>query len=142
MRVKLLFSLILLLLMSSELYALDDNIMDAKNYKPKATIIMVETKALSGIAVSLSVNKITSYKNLDINLLSCWRSPTDSQESAAFVRIEELETDNNINKNSTSDSDCTPKRKLIYYGWLLNKHKYLSPIQHPLYDFWLKSCHN
>jgi hypothetical protein len=55
------------------------------------------------------------------------RPPEEPPETAAFLDIYEIKPDQ-------------PRQK-IFSGWMFASSPGLNPLEHPVYDVWLKDCH-
>lgn len=153
--IKYIFLLIFLISYSHDLKASD---LDAKNYSNKARLIIVDRTAGNGKKIDVNNNEIMLYKNIEISFYNCWKSPKNKNESAALVKIEqivpsekyekELSSQKNLsssarkrinpNANKTNPDSFTTKK--IFSGWLLSNYRYVTTIEHPIYDFWLDKC--
>lgn len=95
-------------------------------------IPVVVLAALDKITTQLSTIEIRRdetirFGTLDITLRYCRRNPPeDTPESSAFLEIVDI-GHNNQSKN-------------VFSGWMFASSPALSPLEHPVYDVWVKDC--
>ena len=66
-------------------------------------------------------------------LRSCEKTqPFERKQSAAFLQI--------VESPRPTTRDATPKPRVAFSGWLFAESPSLNPMQHQVYDIWLKSC--
>lgn len=74
------------------------------------------------------VGSTLQFGRLFIKVQTCQKSsPIELPESAAFVQIWE-------------NNKETQKPEWVYSGWMFASSPALSPVDHPIYDVWLKEC--
>ena len=72
-------------------------------------------------------NKSVMFGSLKITMVSCFQKPpTEPPESTAYLIIEEQYTQE--------------KSKEVFKGWMFASSPAINPLQHPVYDIWLKEC--
>jgi hypothetical protein len=118
-----------------------------ENYKQNAKIVLIEKTAVSGRKIDLNINKIIQYKNLEISLINCWQSPKNKKDNIALILVEAY-IDQRFGplptakeKQYNKDLDLMQPNKILFYGWIFSKHKYINNIVHPIFDLWLESCY-
>jgi hypothetical protein len=120
-------------------------------YKDNARIVLIERNSTTGNKIDLNLNKIIQFKNLEISLVACWESEKDRKDHIALVFIEEffnvddqiskvIEKNRNKKLSKPSEDDKSGKSKILYYGWIFSKHKYINNIKHAIFDLWLDHC--
>lgn len=93
---------------------------------------MVTLAALDKITTQLTTivirqNETVEFGTLRITLYSCRSNPPEeTPESIAFLNI----VDVGHNKKTTK----------IFSGWMFASSPALSPLEHPVYDVWVKDC--
>ena len=77
--------------------------------------------------LKVQINHEINFGHLRILVKKCWRSsPEDPPESKAFLEIME-------EKPGAS-------RVTLFTGWMFASAPYVSALEHPVYDVWLKEC--
>ncbi len=119
-------------------------------YRDNAKIVLIERNSTGKQIIDLNVNKIIQFKNIEISLIACWESKKDKNDHIALILIEEFyDLDNHIskiiekNRNKKIDNNALEnkeKSKILYYGWMFKKHKYINYINHPIIDIWVDRC--
>ncbi|MBL4802086.1 MAG: DUF2155 domain-containing protein [Emcibacter sp.] len=95
-------------------------------------ISIVELAALDKITTQLSTIKIRQdqtvhFGTLEITLRYCRKNPPeDAPESIAFLEIIDVGHNN--------------QHKKVFSGWMFASSPALSPLEHPVYDVWVKDC--
>lgn len=95
-------------------------------------IPMVILSALDKITTQLSTIKIKQdqmvrFGTLEITLRHCRTSPPEeAPESMAFLEIIDVGYNN--------------KNEKVFSGWMFASSPALSPLEHPVYDVWVKDC--
>lgn len=95
-------------------------------------IPVVELAALDKITTQLSTIKIrrdqtVRFGTLEITLRFCRTSPPEeAPESSAFLEIIDVGHNN--------------QSKKVFTGWMFASSPALSPLEHPVYDVWVKDC--
>lgn len=93
---------------------------------------VVVLSALDKITTQLSTIEIRQdetvrFGTLDITLRYCRRNPPeDTPESVAFLEITDIGHNNQNRK--------------VFSGWMFASSPALSPLEHPVYDVWVKDC--
>lgn len=77
-----------------------------------------------------------SFGGLTIRVRTCETAPpTEAKQTAAFLQIDEA-----VVQPRTAQSGAAPAAKRVFSGWMFAESPSLNPLQHPLYDVWVKSC--
>jgi len=95
-------------------------------------IAVVTLAALDKITTQLSTIDIrqgqtAEFGTLRITLRYCRASPPEeTPENAAFLEI--------------TDVGHNGQEKKVFTGWMFSSSPALSPLEHPVYDVWVKKC--
>ncbi len=95
-------------------------------------ISVVTLSALDKITTQLSTIEIrrdqtVRFGTLKITLRHCRKNPPEeTPETVAFLEITDVGHNNQNNK--------------IFSGWMFASSPALSPLEHPVYDVWVKDC--
>ena len=77
--------------------------------------------------ITINVNESNTFETLKIDILSCFKNPPEEiPEDFVLLRIHDR-----INKDLV---------KLVYQGWMISSSPSSTPLEHPIYDLWIKSC--
>ena len=77
--------------------------------------------------VNVEVNKSIQYETLRIEIYACFkRPPEEIPENYVLLKIYD-----DIQKLDD---------QLIYQGWMISSSPEVTPLEHPIYDLWLKDC--
>lgn len=93
---------------------------------------VVVLSALDKITTQLSTIEIRQdqtarFGTLEITLRYCRTNPPEeAPESVAFLEISDIGHNNQIRK--------------VFSGWMFASSPALSPLEHPVYDVWVKDC--
>lgn len=126
-RVKILVFMCLSLPLATPALAQKTDVIDNLDAIP-----VVELAALDKITTQLSTIKIrrdqtVRFGTLEITLRYCRTSPPeDTPESSAFLEIVDVGHNN--------------QNKKVFSGWMFASSPALSPLEHPVYDVWVKDC--
>ena len=72
-------------------------------------------------------NTILNIDSLNIEIYACYKNPPEEiPEDYVLLRI--------------YDDVHTEDIKLIYQGWMISSSPVTTPLEHPIYDLWLKDC--
>ena len=120
-----------LFIFSSHSFAQQNN-----NYPPiysdRADVPVVVLAALDKITTQLSTIEIrrdqtVRFGTLEITLRYCRTNPPEEMpESVAFLEITDVGHNN--------------QNKKVFAGWMFASSPALSPLEHPVYDVWVKEC--
>jgi hypothetical protein len=129
-----------------------ENDLDPKNYTEKTQIIIIDKTLENSIKPYpiIEKNKIFKYKNLEITLESCWKSPKNSDENSAMILVNEIipqkrRIKNNVKNNQNPDEQEqyeieNSKIKKIFHGWIFSQNRSISHLEHEIYQIYLDSC--
>ena len=77
--------------------------------------------------LEIKINETINYKSLNIEIFTCYKTPPEEiPEDFVLLRIQDFMIPN--------------KNKLIYQGWMISSSPATTPLEHPIYDLWLKNC--
>ena len=109
----------------------------------------------------MTKNKIFKYRNIEITLESCWKSPKDENENSAMILVNEIISakrriktkDHQINNakeknlqhsNSGDEQEQyeieNSKINKIFHGWLFTNNRGVFHLDHPIYQVYLLKC--
>ena len=76
---------------------------------------------------SVDIENSIYFESLEIKIFSCYKNPPEEiPENFVFLEIyDKINTKNN---------------NLIYRGWMISSSPASTPLEHPIYDVWLKDC--
>lgn len=126
-RLKSLTFLSLLLLLATPVIAQQND-----EFSVEEDIAVVTLAALDKITTQLSTIEIRQdqtvrFGTLDITLRYCRTNPPEeAPESVAFLEITDIGQNNQDVK--------------VFSGWMFASSPALSPLEHPVYDVWVKDC--
>ena len=77
--------------------------------------------------LEVKVSSFTKFQSLKIEVYTCFKNPPDQvPENYVLLKIfDEIDKSNS---------------KLIYQGWMISSSPASTPLEHPIYDLWLKNC--
>ena len=76
------------------------------------------------IEKSIEVNNLDSMGTLNINVYTCFTEPPDEiPEDYVLVDVKD---------------DFQIKDESIYKGWMISSSPDVTPLEHPIYDLWIK----
>lgn len=93
---------------------------------------LAEIQILDKITAKVKTYEILNNKNLrvgslNIEVYACFTSPPEEiPEDYVLIRI--------YDEMNTEDD------QLIYQGWMISSSPASTPLEHPIYDLWLKDC--
>jgi len=77
--------------------------------------------------IQIKVNDSFKYGTMNIEIYSCYKNPPEKiPENYVLLKI--------------YDKVKQKIEKLIYQGWMISSSPSSTPLEHPVYDLWLKSC--
>ena len=77
--------------------------------------------------IIINVNESAKFESLQIEVYACYKTPPEKiPENFVLLKIYDQ-----INFES---------KNLIYQGWMISSSPATTPLEHPIYDLWLKSC--
>ena len=78
-------------------------------------------------SLEVDVNDKVIFESLNIEIYACHTNPPEEiPEDFVLLKIFD-----NINIENS---------KLIYQGWMISSSPAATPLEHPIYDLWLKEC--
>jgi len=113
---------------SSEEFRMSENQQDVS----QENIPVVTLSALDKITTQLSNIEVKRdqtvlFGTLEITLRHCKKSPPEeAPETVAFLEIMDVGHDN--------------LKTRVFSGWMFASSPALSPLEHPVYDVWVKDC--
>ena len=73
------------------------------------------------------------FATLTIRVRACETTPPwEARQTAAYLQVDDLPV------QVRTAAAAKPKR--VFSGWMFAESPSLNPLQHPLYDVWVKSC--
>ena len=78
-------------------------------------------------SLEVDVNDKVIFESLNIEIYACHANPPE-ETPEDFVLLKIFD---NINIENS---------KLIYQGWMISSSPAATPLEHPIYDLWLKEC--
>ena len=78
-------------------------------------------------SLEVDVNDKVIFESLNIEIYACHTNPPE-EAPEDFVLLKIFD---NINIENS---------KLIYQGWMISSSPAATPLEHPIYDLWLKDC--
>lgn len=103
-----------------------------ETFSDRHDVSVVVLAALDKITTQLSTIEIRQdhtvrFGTLDITLRYCRTNPPEeAPESVAFLEIIDIGHNN--------------QNKKVFSGWMFASSPALSPLEHPVYDVWVKDC--
>ena len=76
---------------------------------------------------NIKKNNSLKIDSLNVEIYACFKSPPEEiPEDYVLLKI--------------YDSIDNSKNNLIYQGWMISSSPSATPLEHPIYDLWLKDC--
>ena len=102
----------------------------SENTEKFAEILVLDKVSSKSTKLKLSIGEELIFQNLNINILKCQNSRFDDDpEVTAYMQVTDLKS---------KDND----KVYIFNGWTFSSNPSLRPIDHAIYDIWLKNCEN
>lgn len=77
--------------------------------------------------LEVEVNNFVKFDSLKIEIYACYKKPPEEvPEDFVLLKI--------------YDELSQKKEELIYQGWMISSSPSATPLEHPIYDLWLKDC--
>ena len=77
--------------------------------------------------LDIKVNESMNFESLFIEVFACYKTPPEEiPENYVLLKIYDI-----------LDS---AKKDLLYQGWMISSSPAVTPLEHPIYDLWLKEC--
>lgn len=94
---------------------------------PRVKLQTLDKATARTMTFNAKVGSTIRFGPLYIRVESCQKaSPIDKPESAAFLEVWEVDTDDNA--------------QWVFSGWMFASSPGLSPMDHPIYDVWVLDC--
>ena len=94
---------------------------------PRVRLQSLDKATARTMTFEARVGSTLKFGPLYIRVQSCQKSsPIDEPESAAFIQIWEVDTEDNA--------------EWVFSGWMFASSPALSPMDHPIYDVWVLDC--
>ena len=79
------------------------------------------------ITLKVEVNDSIQFESLNIEIYACYKKPPEEiPEDLVLLRI--------------YDEMSETGKELVYQGWMISSSPATTPLEHPIYDLWLKDC--
>ena len=79
------------------------------------------------ITLEVEVNDSIQFESLNIEIYACYKKPPEEiPEDFVLLRI--------------YDKMSETGKELVYQGWMISSSPAATPLEHPIYDLWLKDC--
>ena len=82
--------------------------------------------------IKIKIGETAKFGLLEIKALKCGMSNSlnnDKKESVAYIQVKDISKSQN-------------EKVFIFNGWTFSSNPSLRPIDHAIYDIWLKNCEN
>ena len=79
------------------------------------------------ITLEVEVNDSIQFETLNIEIYACYKKPPE-EIPEDFVLLKIYDEMGQIGK------------ELVYQGWMISSSPAATPLEHPIYDLWLKDC--
>ena len=77
--------------------------------------------------LEVEVNNFIKFESLNIEIYACYKKPPEEvPEDFVLLKI--------------FDEMSQKGEELIYQGWMISSSPSATPLEHPIYDLWLKDC--
>ena len=77
--------------------------------------------------LEVEINNSIQFESLNIEIFACYKKPPEEiPEDFVLLKIYDV----------MSQKD----KELIYQGWMISSSPATTPLEHPIYDLWLKDC--
>ena len=95
-----------------------------------AEILVLDKVSSKTTKLKLIIGEELLFQNLNINILKCQNSKFDDDpEVTAFMQVIDL-------KNKDKD------KVFVFNDWTFASSPSIRPLDHPVYDIWLKKCYS
>ena len=74
----------------------------------------------------VNVNSIIDWDSLNIQIYACYSTPPE-EIPEDYILLEVKDT-------------LSAKKEYIYRGWMISSSPDVTPLEHPIYDLWIKDC--
>ncbi len=107
-----------------------------KNFENKTykfvNLIGLDKVTAKTSSIKIKIGETVKFGLLEIKALKCGISNSkinDKKESVAYIQVKDI-------------SESQNEKVFIFNGWTFSSNPSLRPIDHAIYDIWLKSCGN
>ena len=77
--------------------------------------------------LEVEVNNSIQFESLNIEIYACYKKPPEEvPEDFVLLRIYDVMSQKG--------------KELLYQGWMISSSPATTPLEHPIYDLWLKDC--
>ena len=77
--------------------------------------------------LDIKVNESMNFESLFIEVFACYKTPPEEiPENYVLLKIYDILDSAN--------------KDLLYQGWMISSSPAVTPLEHPIYDLWLKEC--
>ena len=77
--------------------------------------------------LEVEVNNSIQFESLNVEIYACYKKPPEEiPEDFVLLRI--------------YDEMSKTGKELVYQGWMISSSPAATPLEHPIYDLWLKDC--
>ena len=95
-----------------------------------AEILVLDKVSSKTTKLKLTIGEELFFQNLNIHILKCQNSKFDDDpEVTAFMQVIDL-------KNKDKD------KVFVFNDWTFASSPSIRPLDHPVYDIWLKKCYS
>tara|TARA_Y100001970_G_C14135397_1_gene803982 strand:+ start:347 stop:730 length:384 start_codon:yes stop_codon:yes gene_type:complete len=102
--------------------------LQSKTIEGKIAKIQILDKITAEVKTfEINVDNSLKFESLDIQIYSCHKNPPDKIPED-YVLLKIFDEVNNENA------------QLIYQGWMISSSPAVTPLEHPIYDLWIKEC--
>ena len=103
-------------------------ILKAKPIEGSVVKIQILDKITTQLTIiNIEVNDSIEFESLSIKIYGCYTNPPEKvPEDFVLLKIYDL-----INSKN---------KELIYQGWMISSSPSTTPLEHPIYDLWIKDC--
>ena len=106
-------------------YSFESQTVPIEGYAVKLQFLDKITSQIKSIEIN--VNNTHEYGTLKIEIYACYkRPPEEIPEDFVLLKIFDTLKENNLER--------------IYQGWMISSSPAATPIEHPIYDVWVKEC--
>ena len=102
--------------------------LNAKPIEGNSIEIQILDKITAKVSnINISVGQLVKFESLSIKVYKCYKtSPEEIPEDYVFLKI--------------NDQINVDLNDLIYQGWMISSSPAITPLEHPIYDLWIKAC--
>lgn len=124
---RIFFTALTTLLLASSLHAAEKNQEIATENRPVVVLSGLDKITTQLSTIEIAENETVRFGTLEITMRHCRSNPPEeTPESVAFLEI--------------IDVGHNQQKKKVFSGWMFASSPALSPLEHPVYDVWVKTC--